>query len=396
MRKAIRSGLSVMLAASLMMIAAFAVAVTAAVPESISVFSDEADERIGEYGILSYDGGDTAKVSLLGLTLGTVRVDVFERQELIPGGMPFGVKFFTEGLVAVGISAVNTASGAKSPASEAGIKKGDIITHVNGTKVSSSEEFIKAVSENGAKSLELTVVRGADTLSLSVSPVLSSEDGAYRIGLWVRDSTAGLGTVTYIDPETGAFGGLGHGVNDSDTGILMPLGNAAVVDVEVYDVVKGRANAPGELRGRFSAVRKGMLVANTEHGVFGMLTGGYDPSEAMPIALADQVHTGKAYIRTTVDSSKGPQIYEIDITAVRPDDEEGKNFSIKVTDKELLGISGGIVQGMSGSPIIQDGKLIGAVTHVLVSDPERGYGIAIENMLAQTYSPSFSENLSAA
>lgn len=292
------------------------------------------------------------------------------------GGNAFGIKFFTKGALVVGISAVETASGLASPSKEAGIRSGDLITAVDGDEVLSGDEFLRIVSESGGKSMKMTVMRGETTFETTVKPVSDAQSGAYRLGMYIRDSAAGIGTVTYVLSD-GRFAGLGHGICDSETGTLLPLAEGAVVDVEITGVVKGKRNMPGELKGTFGSVRKGTLFSNTETGVYG----GY---YRFPKALTEPTVTahakeGRAQILTTLGRD-GIKSYDIEIESV-DGSQSTKNLMIKVVDKELIERAGGIVQGMSGSPIMQDGKLVGAVTHVLVGDPTRGYGIFIENML---------------
>ena len=224
--------------------------------------------------------------------------------------------------------------------------------------------------------------RDGQELTLAAEPVLG-DDGTYRLGAWIRDSMAGIGTVTFYDPATGTFGALGHGITDTDTGLLMPMGDGAVMDATVKAVKPGSAGEPGELRGSFDLTRDaGELYANTERGVFGVLENcGFTESDTVPVAKQGEVHTGPAVIRANV-SGDGVEEYAIAISRIL-DAAENQNLLIEVTDPRLLRQTGGIVQGMSGSPILQDGKLVGAVTHVMVNDPARGYGILIENMLAE-------------
>ena len=214
-----------------------------------------------------------------------------------------------------------------------------------------------------------------------MTPVREIESGRYLIGVFVRDSAAGIGTVTYIDPDDLTFGGLGHGIYDTDTSLLLPLGSGAVVEVDIDQVVRSRRNSPGELRGTFGTAAKGELTSNTEQGVFGKL---YklpaNAGKAIPVGNKKDLHDGKAYVITTLDGTKS-EAYGIEIEEVYPDSGKTKNFLIKVTDERLIEKAGGIVQGMSGSPIVMDGRLVGAVTHVLINDPLHGYGISIENML---------------
>ncbi len=304
-----------------------------------------------------------------------------ERPVLLPGGTPFGIKFFTRGVIVVGVTDIESYDGIASPAKDAGIRSGDVITAVNGMQVNTAEELAEAVNAGKGADTVFTVLRGDVSFSVTVRPKRSVSDNLYRAGLWVRDSTAGIGTVTYVDARTKRFGGLGHGVCDPDTGRPLPLLKGAVTGVTVTGVVKGRRSEPGELVGEFSSKTAGTLEKNTECGVFGI----FDDISAfaaapMEICYGGEMKTGRAYILTTVIGSV-PRMYEIRIVRIYNDGGDTKNFLLEVTDKELLEKTGGIVQGMSGSPVIQDGRLCGAVTHVMISDPARGYGIFIENML---------------
>lgn len=305
--------------------------------------------------------------------------------ELIPGGMAFGVKFFTEGAIVLGTTGVETASGMVTPAKDAGLRAGDVIVRVGGSSFDSANELISIISGCGGKPISLVYVRDGVEESATVNPARDIENGAFRIGVLVRDSTAGIGTVTFIDPETRDFGGLGHGIYDSETGLLLPLGRGAVVEVDITDVKKSERNSPGALKGDFGRVAIGELWDNCDEGVFGRLTEIPDTyHEPMPIATRDELTEGKAKILTTLAGNKTDE-YEIEIEHIYSNSGSTKNFLIKVTDERLIEQTGGIVQGMSGSPIIKDGKLIGAVTHVLIDDPLHGYGICIENMLQSAF-----------
>lgn len=303
------------------------------------------------------------------------------RLKLIPGGMNFGVKFFTDGLLVVGTADVTTSAGLCSPAKDCGIKVKETIISADGKKLSASEELLRAVDQSGGKEMVLTVknTEGAER-QVKVIPVLSSETGKWCIGVWVRDSTAGIGTVTYINGFTGDFGGLGHGICDVDTGALMPVGKAYVVDVNITAIDKGDTRVPGELKGTFGKETRGEIFKNTQTGVYGNFTT-LPASLRQPIEVAKkkEVTEGKATVLCQINGKVGE--YDIEIVKVYKDSGETKNFLIRVTDPELLKATGGIVQGMSGSPIIQNGRLAGAVTHVLVNDHTKGYGIFIENML---------------
>lgn len=282
---------------------------------------------------------------------------------LIPAGHTIGIKLFSDGVLVVGLAEVETADGTSAPGAECGLKVGDVIEEANGTEVESSKQFSELIQCGGT--VELEVSRNGEELTLSVQPVLG-EDGLWRLGAWIRDSMAGIGTVTYYDPQTGDFGALGHGVTDGDTGLLMPLGDGAVMASTVKAVKKGSAGSPGQLRGEFDLTQDvGTLCANTERGVFGNLAvDGMFKGEAIPVASAQDVKTGRAVILANV---QGDQVEEYEIEILRVLDRKGaQNLLLRITDEKLIARTGGIVQGMSGSPIIQDGKLVGAVTHVCV------------------------------
>ncbi len=303
------------------------------------------------------------------------------RITLSPGGEAFGVKYFTKGVLVVGLTDVETAEGLRAPARDSGLQVKDIITTVGGKDIKSAEDFQKTVAGSGGSGIELKFLRDGAENSLTISPVVDKGDNTYKLGIWVRDSTAGIGTITFIDPSTGEFGALGHGISDSDTGVLMPLDKGIIVDVVINGIVAGKKNSPGELKGKFANYRKGELSINSEVGIFGKFDKiPENMAKSIPIGYRDELKIGKAYILTTLDTGK-PGRYEIEIEKIFSDSGSIKNFLIKVTDSNLLTKTGGIIQGMSGSPIIQNGRLIRAVTHVLVDDSTRGYGICIENMI---------------
>ena len=299
-----------------------------------------------------------------------------------PGGMPFGVRFYTKGVLVVGVTDVVTEQGSVSPAKDAGLCIKDVIVKINGASVNTAQEVTALIEKCNGKAMTFTVERAGDEMEISVLPVPSKPDGIYRAGLWIRDSTAGIGTVTMIDKDGRTFMGLGHGICDIETGELLPLLQADVSGVTISGIHKGRKGAPGELKGYFGNAASGNLNCNTEAGVSGKfeeLT--IDPPEAaLPLARKEAVKEGGAYIYCTLDDNRIGK-YEVTIEKVRVTEQGCKNFVIRITDPVLLDKTGGIVQGMSGSPIIQNGKIIGAVTHVLVADPTAGYGIFAENMI---------------
>ena len=290
---------------------------------------------------------------------------------VIPGGIPFGVKLYADGLIVVGFGNIEEAKGPASPALDAGMKS-----------TSNAEDFVSLVESSDGKAMEIEFRRGESEMKCKITPTLSGADGKYRIGMWVRDSTAGIGTVTFVVPETLAFGGLGHGICDTSSGELVPLLRGSVSDVEINSVERGVSGDPGELHGIFVSGKRGSVIANTENGIFGVYSSLPDAlakKERIAVGKRSEIHDGDAVIYCTLGNTT--EEYSVSISNIGSKDSSSKNFTVTVTDEKLLELTGGIVQGMSGSPIIQDGKLVGAVTHVLISDPTRGYGIFIENML---------------
>ena len=300
-------------------------------------------------------------------------------QTLVPMGCAVGIELDTGGVMIAGFSEVETQSGRVSPASEAGMKSGDVITGVDGRDTRNTQELLSALAKLDGQTVPVTARRGESELLFRVTPAKSTE-GRWQLGLWLRDGVSGIGTVTYYDPASGSFGALGHGINDVGSGKLLPLDGGTITQADVVDVVKGGPGTPGELCGqpdRDSIL--GALRKNTACGIFGQAE--FDSvGEAVPIAAPQEVRLGPASILTTVNGG-GVQEYQVEISRIYRQPEDHRFLMLTVTDPRLLAQTGGIVQGMSGSPILQDGKLIGAVTHVLLSDATRGYGIGIRDML---------------
>lgn len=328
------------------------------------------------------DDGNVS-VSLMGaIPVKSVAVSHEEAPTLIAGGSPFGIKLLMEGVMVTDMSAVD---GISCPAEKAGIETGDIITHADDVPLTSNSDLQKVISKSKGREVDLRLTRDGEELTAVLSPVYSKKDKTWRSGMWVRDSIAGIGTLTFIDKATGQFSGLGHPICDSDTGELVPLHSGEAVPVKIIETIKGRAGAPGELHGQFAGSGVfGTLSKNTESGVFGALSenslnnSGW--REEFKLGYRQDIKLGDAYILSTVNGSE-PKKYSVTIEEVDYNSREAsKNMIIRITDDELIKESGGIVQGMSGSPIIQEGRLIGAVTHVFVADPTRGYGIFAENM----------------
>lgn len=329
------------------------------------------------------------------IPLKTVNVDVVKETLLIPCGTPFGIKLFTNGVVIVGVADIKTAEGTVNPAAIAGLKVGDVVTCVDGKKVNTNAELIETVSKSQGKNLTFTVQRDNNCFNVTVKPVKSEIDSGYKAGIWVRDSTAGIGTLTFYNPVTKCFAGLGHGVCDTDTNELMPLLNGDIVPVTISGITKGEKGNPGELRGYFTTdTAMGTLDANVSAGVYGRLRT-VPKGEAMEVAMKQEITTGPVQILSTIDGGK-PQYFNAVIEKIDyRENLHSKNMVLHVTDERLLNTTGGIVQGMSGSPIIQNGKIAGAVTHVFVNDPTRGYGIFAENMLEVSQKVSASNSLKA-
>ena len=314
----------------------------------------------------------SAKVKLFGLLpIKDATVHRITQKSLVALGTPFGVKLYTKGVIV--IDAEEDSAGIA-----AGIQVGDIILSYNDQVVRSNEELREQVQRCQGQKQKVTLLRNNRTQTLWVTPA-ETENG-YIIGLWVRDSTAGLGTLTYYDPQTNTVAGLGHSISDVDTGLTMPVESGTLVTAEVKGIRAGEKGDPGELLGTLSNQTFGSVTTNNETGLFGTTDQKFDGIR-YPVALKEEVQEGEAQILCTL-SGTTPQTYTINITKVNNNLSELKNLCIQVTDERLLRETGGIVQGMSGSPILQNGKIIGAVTHVLISDPTCGYGIFIEKMLA--------------
>lgn len=332
---------------------------------------EEFDVKLKAFGIIPFS---------------TVNVEVVDELHVSVLGTPFGMKLYTDGVLVIDITTVETASGSVCPGENAGVKKGDYILSADGKQVLTNEELSAAVAASGGNRIKLVIKRGGTQKTVYVTPALSKETNSYRIGLWVRDSSAGIGTLTFYSPATGIVCGLGHGVCDEDTGDLLELKNGEIVSAEIVSVEKGSSGSPGQLKGRFTYGTIGKIDCNSEKGVYSVLKGKLGFSRLTETALKQEVRDGDAQILCTVDGRE-PQLYSCRIKKRSSAYLSAtQNMTVTVTDPELLKLTGGIVQGMSGSPILQNGKLIGAVTHVLIDDPTTGYAIFAENMLKEAES----------
>lgn len=332
--------------------------------------------------VLSNGGNENVSLNLFNIIpIKNVSVESTDEVHLIPSGNPFGVKMFTAGAMVVGLSDIQTSEGNICPGREADIKKGDIILAVNKKEISRNEEVAMIIENCDGSPLIFEIQRGKEKITATLTPVISTVDGKYKSGIWVRDSAAGIGTITYIDPSTSVFAGLGHAICDIDTGEVLPVGSGEVCDVAINSINKGKSGTPGELLGVFtSSDAVGNIVINNDTGIYGQLFDDFSNQKAYSLAHKQEITTGPATVLCAFDG-KNQTEFDIEIASVDYNDKnQVKNMVIKVTDPELLELTGGIVQGMSGTPIIQNGKLIGAVTHVFVNDPTKGYAIFAENM----------------
>ncbi len=301
-----------------------------------------------------------------------------ETRVLMPGGCSVGVAIRTRGVLVVGMD--------EGAASDAGLRAGDVILSVNGLPLEKAEVLTSTVAAAEGQMVELVIDRDGRERTLMIAPRYDKAGAAWRLGVWVRDSTAGVGTLTFYDPQTLTYGALGHAITDTDTGSVLSVREGELMQAQIVDVRRGQRGTPGELRGSFlrEQVQLGAVLKNTAYGIYGTLNAPVESAlypDGLPVASRSEVHAGTATILSTVDDGSVTE-YTVEITQVlRQSGAAQKSLELKVTDERLLEKTGGIVQGMSGSPIIQDGKIVGAVTHVLVNDPTRGYGIFIENML---------------
>ena len=322
----------------------------------------------------------SVEFTLVGLfPVKTAKVTAENRQYVVPSGQSFGIKLYADGVVIVGMDDIAVNSQQINPAKNAGLQIGDIIKEIDGVKVTRNEQVSEIFRESEGKEMTLKIQRKNETIDVGFS-LVKSDGGQFQAGLWIRDSSAGVGTMTFYDRQSGVFGGLGHAVNDVDTGEVMPLLDGEAMNAKITGCFKGVGGSAGELCGVFTEQSLGKIVRNGETGIYGVLDNVDSTAAVIPVATKQEIKTGEAQIIATVDEN-GPQYFDIKIVKLINGENSMKNMIIEVTDERLIEITGGIVQGMSGSPIIQDGMLVGAVTHVFVNDPLQGYGIYAENML---------------
>jgi stage IV sporulation protein B len=357
-----------------------------------TIFNEGSNGLKKQYNLNGVSPGRTnLELKLLGMfTIKNYDVNVVSRPELIPGGNTIGVRLNTKGVLVVAITDVIDINGNRvSPAKKAGLKIGDSIVKINDIKIKSAEEVVKILNDIKNEEVKLTILRNKNEFETTAIPVKCLQDNSYRLGIWVRDKTTGIGTLTYLDENNNGFGALGHGIIDVDTQSLLSVEDGLVIDAKVSDIELGKRGTPGEIKGVFykSDEVLGKIKLNNEFGIYGKIEDDLilkNKNRTIPIAFKEEVEEGKAHILTTLDSNEIEE-FEIEISKINSQNKaDEKSMVIKVTDPKLLKKTGGIVQGMSGSPIIQNNRIIGAVTHVFVNDPTKGYGLYIEWMLEQS------------
>lgn len=364
------------------------------IPDEIFVYADEETdwETFFQEPLISYD--ETVEVSQNGsyqirckwlgvLPLKTIKVHTVEKQEVLVSGSPVGIYMETKGVLVIDSGEITDREGIRRTPAEHIIQSGDYICEIDGKVLTGKRQLMQLVRENQGEPMELQVIRHQETIKLEMTPV-ETEDGSYKLGIWVRDNIQGIGTLTYVEPN-GTFGALGHGISDADTGERLEISDGDLYRADILSIRKGTAGTQGELRGVINyreENRIGTICGNSQYGIRGQMEPGkYTESmKKIPTGLKQEIQTGKAEIRC--DIGDGIREYQCEILEIDSNARDtNKCFVLRITDDDLLSRTGGIVQGMSGSPVLQNGKLIGAITHVFVNDPTKGYGIFIENMM---------------
>ena len=334
-------------------------------------------------------GKSSLQVSLFdNITLKNVDVSVLPKTTVIPVGNIAGVKLYTNGVLVVGMSEIEGKDNKKyKPYENTGIEEGDTIIKINEEEIGSTNDLIEVVNMSQGKEIKVEYIHEDDTKECSITPVETSSN-EYKLGLWVRDSAAGVGTVSFYEPETRTFGALGHGITDIDTNELINIASGEFITTRILNITKGKSGNPGRIQGTIENQQNiGLISKNSKFGIYGKVNNisslDIDTSKEMEVALREEIQEGKATILCSLDNQK-PQEYEIEIQKIyKENNYDNKSMKIRVTDTRLIEKTGGIIQGMSGSPIIQNGKFVGAVTHVLVNNPQEGYGVFADLMIKQ-------------
>lgn len=393
MKKAIRI-IDGIFALCLIIIYSFIVFGNIVLPDKIEAYSTKKIEYKSVYSVennSSYlvDYQNNSKVSpiendikLLGIIpVKTTSIIQSKPKKVSVSGESFGIKLYTDGVIIVGIRDVETDKGKCNPAKEAGLEKGDIIIEINGKKVYSADSVTDILNDNNGKDYKITVKRNGNYKEFLLKPAYSSSQGCYKVGLWVRDSTAGVGTITYYDKSNNTVSALGHPITDVDTNEIMPILDSEAVRATVTKIYKSKAGEAGSLCCEFTNDIIGTLKKNCQSGIYGKYTCTLKNTYEYEVASPNEIVRGPVQILCTIDSGKA-KFYNAQISRISyRENKKGKNMVVKITDERLLEKTGGIVQGMSGSPIIQNGKLVGALTHVIVDSPEKGYAIFAQDMV---------------
>ena len=334
--------------------------------------------------ILEETGKINLELNLFNLfSVKDVTINVIPKTTVIPLGKAIGMKMYTKGVLVVGMSEIE----GNKPYENSGIQTGDKIIEINNKKINNTEELIECVNSSNGKSVQITYISDNKEEVTNILPVKTGEN-EYKLGLWVRDAAAGVGTLTFYEPSTGEFGALGHGINDVDTYELIDIANGELVTTNIIDIVKGEDGTPGEIRGVIDGESTiGSIYKNTSYGVYGKVTDksrlNLSNNNELEVANRSEITTGKAQIMCELENGKVKK-YDIEIQKLfLENNQNNKSMLIKVTDEELIEKTGGIIQGMSGAPIIQNSKFIGAVTHVLVNDSKMGYAVFADLMIKQ-------------
>ncbi len=332
----------------------------------------------------SYSVGQEFEVDLKAfglIPISSAKVEVIDELQVAVLGTPFGMKIYTKGVLVSDITDVICENGKKNPAKQAGVKKGDYIISVNGKKVYTNEDLGYIVENSSGKKMKFEIMLGNTNIYLNFCAAKEKETGQFKVGIWVKDSSAGIGTLTFYSPSTNLLCGLGHGVCDDESKNLLKINSGEIVSAQIISVEKGKLGTAGQLKGRFNYESLGKIRLNCEQGIYSEFDGELKFTNLTEIALKQEIKEGAAQIFCTVEGEV-PKAYTCEIEIRKSNyNSSTQNMLVTVTDNELLAKTGGIVQGMSGSPILQNGKLIGAVTHVLLDDSTKGYGIFAENML---------------
>lgn len=393
MKKAIRI-IDGIFALCLIIIYSFIVFGNIVLPDKIEAYSTKKIEYKSVYSVennslYQVDYQNSSKVSpvendikLLGIIpVKTTSIIQSKPKKVSVSGESFGIKLYTDGVIIVGIRDVETDKGKCNPAKESGLEKGDIIIEINGKKVYSADSVTDILNDNNGKDYKITVKRNGNYKEFLLKPAYSSSQGCYKVGLWVRDSTAGVGTITYYDKSNNTVSALGHPITDVDTNEIMPILDGEAVRATVTKIYKSKAGEAGSLCCEFTNDIIGTLKKNCQSGIYGKYTCTLKNTYEYEVASPNEIVRGPVQILCTIDSGKA-KFYNAQISRISyRENKKGKNMVVKITDERLLEKTGGIVQGMSGSPIIQNGKLVGALTHVIVDSPEKGYAIFAQDMV---------------